>query len=77
MNKIDSIIRSHFHGFSDSQFNELKKEFPFSEIPFIIREVIIKVLSNQISTDEINNYIRPAMPKDVKGNLYSQWSPRD
>jgi hypothetical protein len=35
MNK-EQIIRRHFHGFSDEQWDELKNRFPYCEIPAII-----------------------------------------
>ena len=38
MKAINKIIRKHFHGFSDDQWNKLKNAFPYSEIPHILND---------------------------------------
>lgn len=34
----ETLIRKHFHGLADWQWEELKDQFPYSEIPFIMEE---------------------------------------
>lgn len=38
--EVSEIIRRKFHGFSDEQWENLKDTFPYSEIPFIVKEAI-------------------------------------
>lgn len=40
--EIVQVIRNHFHGFSDEQWEELKTTFPYAEIPFIVRDILTK-----------------------------------
>jgi hypothetical protein len=47
-NEINDIIKRHFHVFSKEDWeNNIKNEFPYSEIPFIIKDVL-QTLKNKI-----------------------------
>lgn len=66
MNK-EEIIRRHFHGFSDEQWNELKNQFPFSEIPFIVDHT----LKEQKLTDEEKQEVEDVL---MEATWISRWS---
>lgn len=66
MNK-EEIIRRHFHGFSDEQWNELKNQFPYSEIPFIIDHI----LKEQKLTDEEKQEVEGLL---MESTWISRWS---
>jgi hypothetical protein len=52
--KKEELIRRHFHGISDEQWNDLKNQFPYSEIPFIVDHAIKNSLE-VYSEDESEN----------------------
>ena len=52
-NQYDDIMRKHFHGFSDEQWNEEKHFFPYSEIPYIIEDVLKTI--NETKTNQNTN----------------------
>ena len=57
MKTLNEIIRSHFHGFSDDQWNKLKKEFPYSEIPHILNDYSQQLHPTDSEIWEWANYI--------------------
>lgn len=67
MNKKD-IIRRHFHGFSDEQWKEIKKEFPYSEIPFIADHILKEQKLSDKEKEEVENLLLEAV-------WVSRWTP--
>lgn len=40
----EKLIRAYFHMFSDEQWEEMKIQFPYSQIPFIVKECNLQTL---------------------------------
>lgn len=38
--EIEKIIKMHYHGFSEEQWNELKNIFPYCEIIHIVKHIL-------------------------------------
>lgn len=63
--KKEEIIRSHFAHLTDEKWNELKGCYPFSEIPFIIDDVMdeseIKFEKTDWDTTEVEDALLEAV----------------
>lgn len=44
----EEVIRRHFHGFSDEQWEYLKNEFPYCEIPYILNDFARQSLREEL-----------------------------
>ena len=61
--EIDLIISKKFHGFSSEQWEDLKNQFPYNEIQYIVKNVLseIKGIPKELSEEEANQ---------IRHNLY-------
>jgi len=56
----DELIKRHFHGFSAEQWDELKKQHPYSDIFHIIDHAIVNCMGE---------FITPYIEKGLKKNV--------
>ena len=68
----EEITRNHFHGFSDKQWKETKDTFPYSEIPHIIRDVLLQETIVKNAKEHFNKKEPIAQCCGNRGSAYSR-----
>lgn len=74
MNRSEDILRRKFHGFSDEQWEELKTQFPYVEMPFAMREIAWQAweeLRRQIEEQEYEGV--PKYDEYKEKELFELW----